>query len=108
MNVGDQLHIIVEDLLGDDARRALIAYHRLVGDELPWIEQRVVGLARRDGWSWARIGRLLGRSRQAVQKRFEGLAPIRRANPRAEQRRQEAAFARLLRGVMSEPDPVPW
>ena len=57
--MGDQLHIIVEDWLGDDARRALIAYHRLVDDELPWIEQRVVGLARRDGWSWARIGRLL-------------------------------------------------
>ena len=29
--------LLIEDLLGDDARRALIAYHRLVGDELPYI-----------------------------------------------------------------------
>jgi hypothetical protein len=108
VNVGDQLHLIIEDLLGDDPRRALIAYHRLVDDELPWIEQRAVGIARRDDWSWARIGRLLGRSRQAVQKRFEGLAPIHRTDPRAESRRREAEFARLLRGVRSEPEPVPW
>ena len=81
MNVADQLHIIIEDLLGDDPRRALIAYRRLVADELPWIEQRAVGLALRDEWSWARIGRLLGRSRQAVRKRFDGLPPIRRPDP---------------------------
>ena len=108
MNVGDQLHILIEDLLGDEARPALIAYRRLVEDELPWIEQRVVGLARRDGWSWARAGRLLGRSRQAVQKRFERMAPIRRPDHRAELQRHEAEFVRLLRGVRSEPDPVPW
>jgi hypothetical protein len=108
MNVRDQLHMLIEDLLGDDARRALIAYHRLVGDELPWIEQRVVGLARRDGWPWARIGRLLGRSRQAVQQRFVGMAPIRRVDPREEVQRRDAEFAGLLRGVMSEPDPVAW
>ena len=108
MNTREQLHILIEDLLGDDPRRALIAYHRLVDAELPWIEQRVVGLARRDGWSWARIGRLLGRSRQAVQKRFEGLAPIQRTDPRAEARHREAEFVRLLRGVGSEPDPVAW
>jgi hypothetical protein len=108
VNVGDQLHLLIDDLLGDDPRRALIAYHRLVDAELPWIEQRAVGTARRAGWSWARIGRLLGRSRQAVQKRFEGLAPIRRPDPRAEVQRREAEFARLLRGVRSEPDVVPW
>ncbi len=41
VNVGDQLRILIDDLLGDDARRALIAYHRLVADELPGIEQCV-------------------------------------------------------------------
>ena len=56
MDVARELHQLIDDLLGDDPRRALIAYRRLTVDEMPWIEQRVVALARRNGWNFARIG----------------------------------------------------
>lgn len=50
---------------------ALVAYRRLVDDYLPWVERRLVHRARRSGSSWAGLGRLLGRSRQAVQQRHD-------------------------------------
>ena len=48
---------------------ALGAYRVLVDDYLPWVERRLVHRARRSGSSWAGLGRLLGRSRQAAQQR---------------------------------------
>ena len=70
MEVRDQLKALLDDVLDDDPRAALIAYRRLVEHELPWIEQRVVALARREEWNWAKIARLLGRTRQSVHERF--------------------------------------
>ena len=53
-------------LPGDDPRRALIACRLLTDDHLPWVECKVIALARREGWSWRRIAQLLMRSRQSV------------------------------------------
>ena len=50
---------------------ALVAYRCLVDDYLPWVERRLVHRARRAGSSWAGLGRVLGRSRQAVQERHD-------------------------------------
>ena len=63
-------HRHIEDALGDDPRVALVAVRKLVEDDLPWLERRAVRLARANGFSWATIGRLLCRSRQAVRKRY--------------------------------------
>ncbi|MDJ0771117.1 MAG: hypothetical protein QNJ12_20170 [Ilumatobacter sp.] len=60
----------IEQALGGDPRLAVVAVRRLASEDLPWLEERVVRLARADGYSWARLGRLLGRSRQAVRTRF--------------------------------------
>ncbi len=60
----------IDDALGDDPRRALIAVRELIDHELPWLELRAVRMARRSGYSWARLGRALNRSRQAVQQRY--------------------------------------
>jgi hypothetical protein len=99
MDVRVDLHRLVDEVLDDDPRAALIAYRRLADEHLAWLEERVVRLARREQWTWARIGRLLGRSRQAVrQKHPDSLHPPRRAPRRAEyaeaeRRRAERALA---------------
>ena len=66
----DELHRLINDALADDPRAALIACRRLADDELGSIERRAVQRARQSGWTWARIGRLLGRTRQSVRARF--------------------------------------
>lgn len=71
MTVERDLHALIDDVLGDDARRALVAYRRLTIEHLPRLERRAVLAGRRRGDSWAAIGRLLGRSRQSVQQRFD-------------------------------------
>ena len=71
MSVGTELHGLIDDLLSDEPRRALAAYRRLADDQLPWLERRAVLMARQDDTSWAGIGRLLRRSRQAVQQKFD-------------------------------------
>jgi IS30 family transposase len=71
MSTQRELHQLVDEMLGDDGRRALVAYRRITDDHLPWLERRAVLAARRHGDSWAIIGRLLGRSRQALQQRFD-------------------------------------
>ena len=73
MGIRNELHRHLDDALAGDTRTALIAVRRLVDVELPWLEQHVVGKARRDGYSWAKIARLLERSRQAVHQRFGDL-----------------------------------
>lgn len=70
MGIRSDLHRHLDDALAGDVQTALIAVRRLLDTELPWLERHVVGRARRSGYSWARIARLLGRSRQAVQHRF--------------------------------------
>jgi len=76
----DELHRLINDALADDPRVALIACRRLSDDEFASIERRAVRRARQEGWTWARIGRLLGRTRQSVRARFadvDSAAPLR-------------------------------
>ena len=89
--VRDELRRLVDEVLGDDPRTALVAYRDLADRQLPWVEQRVVALARREGLNWAQIARQLGRSRQAVQRRFVTIVPRPAPGPR------ETAFERLVR-----------
>ncbi len=101
MSTQRELHQLVDEMLGDDARRALLAYRRFTEDHLPWLERRVVLAARRRGDSWAVIGRLLGRSRQALQQRFDRqfradeLQPVARRLSAGEA--QEQRVLRILR-----------
>jgi IS30 family transposase len=71
MSIERELQQLVKDVCSDDARRALAAYRRLSVEHLPWLERRAVLAGRRQRYSWAMIGRLLGRSRQSVQQRFD-------------------------------------
>lgn len=75
----DDLDTLLDAILGDDPKQALAAYRDLADRQLPWLEQRVVALARRDGLNWAVIGRLLGRTRQTVREHEE--AYLRLNNP---------------------------
>ena len=110
MNVRDDLVRIIDDILGDDPRAALIAFARLTEDELPWLEQRVVALARREGWNWAKIGRLLRRTRQTVRQKHHGAPLAKRRDPHLPYHRGEAKFAKLRRDLerQRDDDPVAW
>lgn len=96
MSVDRELHGLVDDLLSDRAATALAAYRRLVDDQLPWIERRAVLLARRQNVSWAAIGRLLGRSRQAVRQRFERVIRLDEMRPPATPLMPGEAYQREL------------
>ena len=63
----------LREALGDDPRLALAAVRLLAEEDVPWLEARAVRYARWRGYSWARIGRLLLRSRQSVRERFHHL-----------------------------------
>jgi hypothetical protein len=65
---------LLDQALGDNPRLAVAAARRL-RVEFEWIEQRAVALARREGYDWGRIGRLLGVSRQSARSRFIGMRP---------------------------------
>ncbi len=105
MTVRQELHQLVDDLCGDDSKRALAAYRRISIDELPWLERRAVLAARRRGASWAAIGRLLGRSRQSVQQRFDRVfdvgelsrPPVALPPGRAERKRLDSVRSDLAR-----------
>jgi hypothetical protein len=60
----------VDQILGDDPRLALIALRQLLDEDVPWLERSAIRTARREGYEWARIGRLLGRTRQAIRQRY--------------------------------------
>lgn len=90
---------MIDDILGQDPRDALIALRELNTHQMHWLEERVVALARRDEWSWARIARLLGQSRQHVHQRFKTLVPSLPHDPMAEHRRWELETARLIAEV---------
>jgi hypothetical protein len=106
MNARRDLHRLIDDLLGDDPREALIAYRRLTNDEVPWLEYRVVNLARKQKWNWAKIGRLLGRSRQGLNSKFGKPKLVMRSDPYADYHRQQAEFARLTRREPADDEEV--
>ena len=91
----------IDEALGDDPRVALIAVRRLLDEELPWaLEMRAVRMARANGHPWARIGRALGRSRQAIRQRYADLEhtwPPIRLEPVGRADRQERAIAAIYR-----------
>ena len=65
---------MVADAGGSNPRLALASVKALE-NELDWLLVRAVRLARAEGYDWARIGRLLGMSRQSARERFDRLAP---------------------------------
>lgn len=107
-----ELYDHVDEMLAEDPRIALFAIRRMLDEEIPWLEQRAVRMARADGKAWATIARALGRSRQAVQQRYGKLeqqwSPIpRRRPPLADQidregRRALADNAARRRQALSE------
>ena len=100
--VRNELTGMIDDALGDDAKLALIAARRLK-TEVDWLTERAVALARRNGYDWGRISRLLGITRQWARKRFKDAPPrlpphvVNRDRYLAEQRRGE----RLLNQINS-------
>ncbi|MDP2292570.1 MAG: hypothetical protein Q8M22_15370 [Actinomycetota bacterium] len=66
------LRQMMRDAAGTNPRMALAGVRALT-KETDWLLVRAVRLARAEGYDWARIGRLLGVSRQAARKRFEHL-----------------------------------
>jgi hypothetical protein len=72
-----QLIHLIRQACGDEPKHAIYAV-RLLAGELPWLEQHAVVVARRSGWSWARIARGLGRTRQSVWERYGQRQPPRR------------------------------
>ncbi|MEO6126391.1 MAG: hypothetical protein ABIR32_22045 [Ilumatobacteraceae bacterium] len=86
MDVAGELKRLIDDVLSDDPKVALIALRKLTDDELPWIEHKVVSLARCADWNWAMIGRLLQRERSSVRMRFNNtriaMRPVARSLPR--------------------------
>lgn len=78
-----ELRLLLDEIVGPRTRPALAALRLMYEVYLPWLERRLVLRARREGVSWTGIGRLLGRSRQAIQQRHDraahvsdGLAPV--------------------------------
>ena len=62
---------LVNEIFQASANRGLFAYRLLMSRYLPWLARLLVHRARRRGTSWTGIGRVLGVSRQAVQKRYD-------------------------------------
>lgn len=99
--------------LADDPRDALLGVRQL-HEELGWLELRAVRLARRARWPWARIARALGRTRQAVHRRYAGYDLEWRRRPVDAQTREQERLGRLLADVNRElaaegdDDPVAW
>jgi hypothetical protein len=62
---------LLREIFGAPPNRGLYAHRLLVTLYVPWLARLLVHRARRRGTSWAGIGRILGVSRQAVQKRFD-------------------------------------
>jgi hypothetical protein len=75
MDVRHRLVAMIDDLLGNDPRAALVALPELRDEQVPWLEARAVALARRERWSWAKIGRVLQRSRQQLNRQYRVIVP---------------------------------
>lgn len=111
MDLRPELDELVRSALDDNPRVALIASRRLRRDRVPWLERRAVRLARQDGWSWARIGRLLGISAQAARKRFrelDRLAPRLPPTPVSPAELAERDFFRIRRDARHLADLAAW
>ena len=82
--------------------------HRLLDDVLG----RVVALAKRDGWGLARMGRLLGHSRQTMHRKFRTIRPALPYDPDADQQEFNRRFTQLRdphrRQADSGDEVVPW
>ncbi len=106
---------MIDHALGDDPKQALIAVRQLK-DEVMWLTERSVALARREGYDWGRIGRLLAITRQSARERFKTAPPrlpphvVARNRYLAEQRRGERLLKRTQAGTYRSPDDeaVPW
>jgi len=72
--VRDELIGMIDRALGDDPKAALIAARQLK-DEVEWLTERSVALARREGYDWGRISRLLDITRQWARERFKAAPP---------------------------------
>jgi hypothetical protein len=70
MHTRSRVLLHIEQALTEEPREALVALRRLLDEDIPWIERTVIRRARAHGYDWARVGRLLRRSRQAVRKRY--------------------------------------
>ncbi len=90
-----ELHRLLDQALSRDPRTALIAAHMLEED-LHWVLERAVVIARNDGWNWARIGRLLGRSRQGLRQQFDAVAPRRLPSAAANPMSPDELMARAI------------
>ena len=114
--VRKELVAMIDRVLGDDPKAALIAARNLV-EETDWLAKRAVAIARVEGYDWGRIGRLLGITRQGARKKFP-LAPpappphiVRSNRYLREQREGELMVARFRNGTLVRPqddDPVFW
>jgi hypothetical protein len=113
--VRNQLIAMIDRALGDDPKSALIASRELK-DEIEWLTERSVALARREGYEWSRISRLLGISRQWARERFKAapprLPPHVVANNRylREIRQTEQAVLEIRRSSRrpDDDDPIAW
>jgi hypothetical protein len=63
----------IDAMLADDPRLALIAMRELTQHDVPWLERQVILFARREGFGWARMGRLLNVSRQSLWERYKAI-----------------------------------
>jgi hypothetical protein len=94
-----ELSCLIDDVLGEDAKAALIAL-RQFGNELDWLEERVITRARADGWSWRPIGRLLNVDHSSLSRRFRHVDRAPRLRPAPEPswgQADTAAWFRLQR-----------
>lgn len=68
------LGAVAQQAQGRDPAKALAAIKRLRA-ELDQLEEAQVANALARGWSWARIGRALGVTRQAVHRKYSNCSP---------------------------------
>lgn len=107
--VRNELVAMIDRALGDEPKPALIAARQLK-DEIDWLTERAVALARREGFDWGRISRLLGITRQWARERFKASPPrlpphlVARNRYLAEQREGERLLNRLNSGAGHPPD----
>ena len=114
--VRDDLVGMLDRTLGSDPKAALIAARDLKA-EVEWLTERAVAVARREGYDWGRISRLLGISRQWARERFKNAPPrlpphvVARNRYRSGQRETERLIEQLRSGaarVHDDDDVVPW
>jgi hypothetical protein len=106
---------MIDDALGDGPKSALIAARQLKA-EVEWLTERSVALARREGYDWGRISRLLGITRQWARERFKAAPPrlpphvVARNRYMAQQREGERLLRQLGQAKRrdQDDDPVAW